>query len=252
MTLMTAFAVVVTCCFSPPRASAATVTQLCRPYQYMPVSNRSGQQFIIRNDNYGGHRECMTNTDARPNFVVSESAAMSGGEPDAFPYIFLGCSWGLCTPGSGLPAPVASLGDPRTTWDTTQGAAGSWDASYDIWFNRTPIETGQATGAELMIWLGSSNRPPPRPGTRIVWADHARWYLHSWITRHAGFRWRLIQFRRVRPVQRVSGLRLCPFFTMLERRGWIQPWYWLLNIEAGFEIWRGGDGLATRWFSARA
>ncbi len=84
-----------------------------------------------------------------------------------------------------------------------------------------------------------------------MWAGHARWYLHSWITRHAGSHWRLIQFRRVRPVWRVSVLSLLPFFTRLEHRGWIRPWYWLLNIEAGFGIWRGGDGVATRWFAAR-
>jgi hypothetical protein len=239
------------CCFTPPGASAATVTRMCRSYQYMPVSNSLGQHFIIRNDNYGGRRECMTNTGGGPNFVVSGSAAASSRQPDAFAYIFLGCSWGLCTPGSGLPARVADLAAPRTGWDTAQQAAGSWDATYDIWFGRTPITTGQATGGELMIWLNSRQRPPPAKRARVVWADHARWYLDSWITQHAGIHWRLIQFRRVRPAWRVSGLRLRPFFARLEHRGWIRPWYWLLNIEAGFEIWRGGDGLATRWFAAR-
>ncbi|MGE5137802.1 MAG: GH12 family glycosyl hydrolase domain-containing protein [Gemmatimonadota bacterium] len=240
--LMAAGAVAVAGLSAGQQAPAASVTALCRPYQYLPVRNGAGEQFIVRNDNYGGQPECLLNTGG-PDFAVSGSGAASRGEPAAFPYIFLGCSWGLCTPGSGLPAMVAGLPSPRTSWHTSQRAAGSWDASYDIWFNSTPIETGQATGGELMIWLGSQHRPPPPPRTPIVRIDHARWYLHSWITHHAGIRWRLIQFRRVRPVWRVSGLRLRPFVTTLEDHGWIQPWYWLLNIEAGFEIWRG----ATAW-----
>jgi len=190
LALTVAGAVAAACCFGSQQVSASSVTQLCRPYQYLPVSNSRGQRFIIRNDNYGGWPECMAITDGGPDFVVARSGAASRTQPAAFPYIFLGCSWGLCT--------------------------------------------------------------APGPRTRIVWIDRARWYLHSWITHHAGIRWRLIQFRQVRPVWRLSGLRLRPFFTALEGRSWIRPWYWLLNIEAGFEIWHDGRGLATNWFSARA
>lgn len=233
-------------------APAFVVTRMCRPYQRLPAANRYGERFIIRNDNYGGRRECISNTGGWPDFTVTASAAHSHREPAAFPYLFIGCSWGLCTPGSGLPARLRALGRPQSTWRTSQHARGSWDASYDIWFGRRPITTGQATGGELMIWLDSHARPAPRRQARIVWADHARWYLDSWITTHGGRHWRLIQFRRVRPAWQVTRLDLTAFFRHLEKRKWIRPWYWLLNIEAGFEIWRGGTGLATNWFSARA
>jgi hypothetical protein len=33
---------------------------------------------------------------------------------------------------------------------------------------------------------------------------------------------------------------------------WLDPAGWLENIEAGFELWRGGPGLGTDWFWARA
>ena len=223
---------------------------MCRQYQSMPVINRFGQHFIIRNDNYGGQPECMTNSGGWANFRVSLSRAASGHQPAAFPYIFRGCSWGLCTAASGLPVRAADLQHARTTWATSQRAGGSWDATYDIWFNRKPITTGQATGGELMIWLNSRHRPGPGRHTRIVWADHARWYLQSWRTGHAGHHWRLIQFRRVRPAWRVR-LRLAPFVRKAAARGWLQRSSWLLSIEAGFEIWRGGTGLATTTFSAK-
>ena len=57
---------------------------------------------------------------------------------------------------------------------------------------------------------------------------------------------------RVHAVAGVSGLQLAPFIKLAERFGWIRPSRWMLNIEAGFEIWSGGKGLATSSFTARA
>jgi hypothetical protein len=244
-----ACAVLAGLCLFIPQASALAATQMCRQYQHLPVANKFGEDFIIRNDNYGGDLECISNSDTRPNFSVTQSSAtVSGSEPMAFPYIFAGCSWGLCTQGSGLPARVSALHDPLVTWHTSLRAGGVWDATYDIWFNKTPISTGQATGGELMIWLNAHGHPAPRRHTPIVREDHARWYLRSWITHHDGIKWRLIQFRRVRPVWQVSNLQLDAFIDQAEHQHWIRPQSWMLNVDAGFEIWRGGTGLATNWF----
>lgn len=236
----------------PARGSADGTQTLCGQYQHMLVRSGAGQTYMIRNDNFGGKRECITHYGSGPNFTVTASAANNtSGIPLAYPYIFLGCSWGLCTPKSGLPARVSNLRDPVTSWSTSLSAGGVWNATYDIWFHKTRITTGQATGGELMIWLNSRGHPAPPSWTPLVWIDHAWWYLTSWITSHAGHRWRLIQFRRLRPVSEVTGLHLMGFVRELERRGWIRPSSWMLNVDAGFEIARGGTGLATTWFSAR-
>ncbi len=251
--LVSCLVLAATCSGAAPPASASSSAQLCHPYQYLQVTNRLGERFIVRNDNYGGLQECVINHGTRANFAVAQSSARSRTrEPVAFPYIFLGCSWGLCTTGSGLPARVSTLRDPRTSWDISARASGVWDATYDIWFNKDPITTGQATGAELMIWLNSHGSPAPGRHSGIVWEDHARWYLRSWVTQHAGIKWRLIQFRRVRPTSRVVHLSLGGFIHRMERYRWVRPRYWMLNIDAGFEIWRDGKGLATNWFTARA
>lgn len=40
------------------------------------------------------------------------------------------------------------------------------------------------------------------------------------------------------------------FFRIAEARGWLRPfWYWT-GIGAGFELWRGGQGLRVTDFSA--
>jgi hypothetical protein len=249
----TACVLITAWCLTAAQASASSATQICGQYQHIPVTNKLAENFIIRNDNYGGRRECMSNSDAGPNFAVTQSSANSkSGPPLAFPYIFLGCSWGLCTSGSGLPARVSALHDPLTTWTASLPAGGLWDATYDIWFNQTRITTGQATGGELMIWMNSHGQPVPRARTPVVWEDHARWYLKSWMTQHAGIKWRLIQFRRVQPVSAVANLQLSPFIDQAKSHHWIKPSSWMLNIDAGFEIWGGGSGLATQWFGARS
>jgi len=50
----------------------------------------------------------------------------------------------------------------------------------------------------------------------------------------------------------VNNLRLYPFVRRIERLGLVRPGWWMENIEAGFEIWNGGRGLATTKYVVRA
>jgi hypothetical protein len=224
---------------------------LCGQLQHIVVSDPLQHSSVIKNDNFGGTGECLLNHNLGTNYQVLSSAADSKtNDVMAFPEIYTGCSWGICSPGTTLPLPLSQVGQPQATWVTTQNATGRWDAAFDIWFNRTPVMDGQATGAEIMIWLNARRYPVPR-GTRIVWEDGQQWYLQHWIAHRGGARWRYIQFRRVHPTWRVDQLRLLPFIQRAETRTWIKPEWWLLNIEAGFEIWQGGTGLATQFFQAQ-
>jgi Glycosyl hydrolase family 12 len=107
---------------------------------------------------------------------------------------------------------------------------------------------GQATGAELMIWLNAGDCPAVP--SRVVRVDHRRWYVYHWVTSRAGAHWNYIQIRAVRPVSQVRGLALLPIIAAVEKMGLIHPRWWMLNIESGFEIWHGGRGLQTTWFTA--
>jgi Glycosyl hydrolase family 12 len=223
---------------------------LCAQRASVPAAGAAGRGYVIKNDNYGGQLECLSDLDSSPRFRVSKSLAASFGiEPQSFPEIYVGCSWGRCSRGSPLPKRVSALRDPETGWDTSERADGIWNASYDLWFDRRPIITGQATGAEVMIWLNSQGTESAA-GWPVVRLDGTRWSLLTWMTQWQHTRWRYISFRRVDRAWHVSRLRLRPFISLAERRGWISERWYLLNIEAGFEIWRGGTGLATRGFWA--
>jgi hypothetical protein len=240
------------------RAPAAAVAlgadqaALCQRYGSLPVATAQGGLFAVKNDNYGGGTECLVNRGGLPNFTITRSPVPRWhAKPQAYPFVLRGCSWGTCSgAGSGLPAQVSGLQRPVATWNTSQVAHGKWDAAFDVWFGTRPMTTGQADGAEVMIWLSQRHVPLP-VAAPIVWVDHVRWRLAHWRTCHDGTCWNYAQFRRLHPVLAVRHLHLAPFFRRAEARGWIQPSWWLENIEAGFELWQGGRGLATNWFWAR-
>jgi hypothetical protein len=241
-----------------PSASAARAAPaqqphktMCKRYQHTTVRTGAGARFVVKNDNFGHRRLCLAVSGGWPNFTVSRSSVRSRhSDPQAYPFVLRGCSWGTCSPGSGLPRRVSALRRPGATWYTSQRAGGTWDAAFDIWFGRHRLRTGQARGAELMIWLNARGLGVPSRA-RVVHLAGTRWYLQHWRACHRGGCWNYLQFRRVRPVTGVHGLRLMPFIHHAEARHLIKRQWWLENIEAGFELWHGGAGLATKWFWAR-
>jgi hypothetical protein len=96
-----------------------------------------------------------------------------------------------------------------------------------------------------MIWLHYSGPmwwPGRYPEESI---DGAKWYVVPHTTpvgRH------YISFRRATPVA-AATLRLAPFMAAAERVGAVTASARLWAVQAGFEIWSGGQGLAITRFS---
>jgi len=196
-------------------------------------------------------RQCLsTPPSGRPAFRVSKSTAhLPDSKVSAFPEIYTGCLWNRCTTGTPFPKQVFTIGNAQSTWETRLHSSGLWNAAYDIWVFKHRHKTGQARGAELMIWLNTHGMAKPE-GWPILKIDGRRWWLEHWIAGDGkGDHWHYLQFRRVRPVNHVHNLKLRPFFEAAERRGLIRPQWWIEDIAAGFEIWDGGQNLRTKWFS---
>jgi hypothetical protein len=51
---------------------------------------------------------------------------------------------------------------------------------------------------------------------------------------------------------KINKQNLKKFIAIAIRRGLIRRSWWLENIEAGFEVWRGGVGLASTRFRVHA
>jgi glycosyl hydrolase family 12 len=210
----------------------------------------AGGAYMVQNNEWGsGAPECVA-VATGGGFTVSKSAIAnpSGGSPGGYPSIYRGCHWGVCTPGSGLPVPVSKLlsqGTVTTSWATTQPSTGSYDVAYDIWFNQAPTTSGQPDGAELMIWL--NHQGPIQPyGSRAGTATIDGRSYQVWFGQRG---WNTISYSMESGTTAVQDLDIGKFAADAMRRGWIQkPWY-LIDVEAGFEIWHGGTGLATDSFS---
>jgi hypothetical protein len=224
--------------------------RLCHRYQHVAAFGSYGAGLVVRNDNYGGRGECLANKNRWANFAVSSSAARrAGSEPAAFPNIFYGCSWGVCSPGTTLPRRLNRLSETVTSWYTRGHPGGQWDVAYDIWFARKRHTSGQDRGAEIMLWLRSKGLG--RPAAHGMLIGRRRWQLEHWLTRNpnTGASWPLIIFRMVHPHGFVRHLDLMPFFHRAEALGLLDRKWWLTAVEAGFEVWRGGAGLRTTSFS---
>ena len=209
-----------------------------------------GGVYTVQNNEWGsGAVECLAA--AGPGgFTVTRSAIANStsGAPGGYPSIYRGCHWGACTPRSGLPVPVSRLLSPgtvTTTWATAQPRTGAYDVAYDIWFNRAPSTSGQPGGAELMIWL-NHNGPVQPFGSQVSTAAIGGRPYHVWFGKQA---WNTITYSMVTGATSVRDLDIGQFAADALRRGYIQKSWYLTDVEAGFELWQGGAGLATDSFA---
>jgi hypothetical protein len=208
----------------------------------------AGGYTLQNNEWRSSAKECIT-TDSNADFTVTESA-ISSAEVVGYPSLYKGCHWATCTSGSGLPLQVASIraGTVTTSWRTVQAAdSGTWNATYDIWISETPAFHGRPTGAELMIWLSHSGSVRPAGSLAASDVSVGGRYYNVWIGRRTS--WSDISYELTTPVTSVRDLDLQPLLADALSRGYLRASWYLTDVEAGFELWRGGKGLTTKSFS---
>ena len=244
--LATALAAVLLAALGATHARAATTT-LCNSQ----TLSASGGAYTIQNNEWGSSAsECIT-SDGNADFTVANSAianATNGG-PGGYPSIYKGCHWGACTTGSGLPIQESSLGAGRvtTSWSTSQpGGSNAYDVAYDIWFNSTPTTSGQPNGAELMIWLNHNGSVQPFGSQVATGVSVGGRSYNVWFGNQG---WNTVSYTMTSGATSVSGLDIGQIAADAVSRGYIQPSWYLIDVEAGFELWQGGAGLATNSFA---
>ncbi|NUR26957.1 MAG: cellulose-binding protein [Catenulispora sp.] len=223
-----------------PTAQAATTT--CSGTGTIPA----GDYMIQANEWNSSAPQCLTYTGGTAWTVSTANFNLSGGAPATYPSIFKGCHWGLCTGNSGMPIQMSKLGSAVSSWNTTQPASGAYDVAYDIWFNSTPTTSGQPDGTEVMIWINSRGGVAPF-GSRTGNATISGLNWNVWTGQQTS--WKIISYVLNPGATSVSNLDLKAIFQDAQARGSINPAHYLLDVEAGFEIWQGGQGLGTNSFS---
>jgi len=234
----------------PASSAQAATTTLCNSQS----ASVDGSHYTIGNNEWGSSaHECIT-TDGGADFKVASSSlhnATNGG-PGGYPAMYKGCHWGACTTSSGLPIRVSNIhaGTVTTSWSTTQPrGSNDYNVAYDIWFNQTPATSGQPNGTELMIWL-NHNGPVQPFGSKVASGVSigGRGY-NVWYGRQA---WNTVSYTMTTGTTSVKNLDLQALVADAVRRGYISSSWYLIDVEAGFEVWQGGAGLATTSFSVSA
>ena len=223
-----------------------------------PEANVDGGAYIVQNDEWNSTApECITTDGRHPQFTVANSSIYepASGDPGGYPSIFSGCSAGVCTVGNKMPIRVSDLrpGMVTSSWTTTQPPSGAYDVAYDIWFNHTPVTSGPPDGGELMIWLahrgGSQIAPAGAPVAHVTIGGYAYTvWLYS-VHQGRGPSYDRIAYVMDRGAQSVQDLDISAIAADAGRRGYLAGPSYLLNVQAGFEIWQGGGGLETKSFA---
>jgi hypothetical protein len=248
--LILAVSSAVACSSASGSVSAAAAARALCGKQYASV----GGSYIVQNNEYFSHAsECVT-VRSGPAFTVTKSAIANrtDGGPGGYPSIYQGCHWGVCSSGGLAAAPVRvsalTPGKVTTTWRTVQPASdGAYNVAYDIWFNKTPRTSGQPDCTELMVWLNHQGgiRPFGKQITGDVTVGGRGYDIWEGPQKWGD----TITYLMTAATTSVTGLDIGTLAQDAVHRGYLSRSCYLIDVEAGFELWHGGAGLATGAFS---
>jgi hypothetical protein len=227
-------------------AHAATTT-LCNSQ----TAAVAGGQYTVENNEWNSSAsECVT-TDGNADFTVANSSIdnATDGAPGGYAAIYKGCHWGACTSGSGLPIQVSAMtpGEVSTSWNTTQTYTGAYDVAYDIWYNQTPTTSGQPDAEEMMIWINHNGGVQPA-GSVVASNVSIGGYTYT-IWEDRASTWNVVSYVLNTGTTSVSNLDVDLLAADSVSRGYMTDSDYLIDLEAGFEMWQGGAGLATNSYS---
>jgi Glycosyl hydrolase family 12 len=228
-------------------ASPTALTSL-GPYNLFVNEYNSTDALVVTSDGATGPA----------NFAVPVSAlnVASGGAPGAGPSLYYGNHWGTVCSGARLPVPVSAItagGAVTTSWsiDTSTVAAGDvWGASYDVWFNASSSgnQSGDdASNLELMIWLDHSPGASPTGHQVASKMSIAGLTWNVWYG--LGGNGPCVSYVLSPASSSVKDLDLGRLAADAVARGHLSASWYLIDVEAGFEMWSGGAGLESTAFS---
>ncbi|WP_377270977.1 cellulose binding domain-containing protein [Peterkaempfera sp. SMS 1(5)a] len=222
--------------------SAQADTQICDQYGTTTVAGH----YVVQNNRWGtSATQCINVTSSGFQLTQADGSVATNGAPKSYPSIYNGCHYANCSPGTNLPAQIGSIGSAPSSIAYTYVSNAVYDASYDIWLDPTAKKTG-VNQTEIMIWfnrfgsiqpIGSSTGNATVGGrTWDVWTgNNGSNNVISFVAPSALSSW---------------SFDVKDFINATVSRGMAQNSWYLTSIQAGFEPWQNGAGLAVNSFSS--
>jgi hypothetical protein len=230
-------AAVVTGAASPARAD----TSICAQY-----GSAVAGSYVVQNNAYNEPgTQCVNAGSNGFSITESDGSVATNGAPKSYPSIYNGCHYGNCSPGTALPKQISAVSSAPTSISNTYVGNATYDAAYDIWLDPTAKTTG-VNQTEIMIWLnhvGSVQPVGSQTGTAGI--DGTTWAV--WTGNNGSNN--VISFVAPSAMSSVS-LDVKDFINNTISHGLATASWYLTSIQAGFEPWAGGTGLAVNSFSA--
>jgi chitodextrinase len=217
---------------------------ICEQFGTTTVQSR----YVVMNNRWGASTEQCIDVNQSGGFTVTVANHnnATNGAPAAYPAIYYGCHYANCSPGTILPLQINTSQYAGISSSVTMSypGSGTYDAAYDIWYDPTPRRDGQNTGAEIMIWLNKQGSIQPI-GSRIGSASLAGGTWDVWF---GNVGWNVISYVRTSATTSLN-FSASTFSNDAMSRGYVQSSWYLTSMQAGFEPWIGGAGLAVTSFS---
>jgi hypothetical protein len=222
--------------------TAQADTQICEQYGSTTIGNR----YVVMNNRWGtSAQQCINVTGSGFSITSQQGTGSTSGAPVSYPAVFYGCHYTNCSPGTNLPMRVSDISSVNSSISYSYVSGATYDAAYDIWLDPSPRKDG-VNAMEIMIWFNRQGSIQPIGSvvgnttiggrTWQVWqGSNGSNNVISYVAPSAISSW---------------NFSVLDFINDTRNRGAITNSWYLTSIQAGFEPWIGGTGLAVTNFSA--
>ncbi|MFR9798995.1 GH12 family glycosyl hydrolase domain-containing protein [Streptomyces sp. MS06] len=223
-------------------STAGADTTICEEFGSTTIQGR----YVVQNNRWGtGEAQCIDVTDSGFRISRADGSTATNGAPKSYPSVYNGCHYTNCSPGTELPARLDGISSAPTGISYGYVADAVYDAAYDIWLDPTPRTDG-VNQTEIMVWFNEVG--PVQPvGSQVGTATVAGRQWQVWSGNNGGND--VLSF--VAPSAITSwSFDVMDFVRQAESRGLARESWYLTSVQAGFEPWQNGTGLAVTSFSS--
>jgi hypothetical protein len=225
---------------SAPAAHADT--QICDQYGSTTIQGK----YVVQNNRWGtSEAQCINVTSSGFQLTTADGSVPTNGAPKAYPSVYNGCHYTNCSPGTNLPAQLSGISSAPTSISYNYVNNAVFDAAYDIWLDPTPKKDG-VNRTEIMVWFNHVGSVQP-VGSKVGTANVAGRSWDVWTGNNGGND--VISFVAPSAISSWS-FDVKAFANETISRGMAQSNWYLTSVQAGFEPWQNGAGLAVTNFSS--
>jgi hypothetical protein len=221
---------------------ASADAEICDQYGTTTIGGR----YVVMNNRWGtSSQQCINVTDTGFSITRQEGVGDTSGAPVSYPAAYIGCHYNNCSAGTNLPLQVSAISSATSSVSYTYVSGATYDAAFDIWLDPTAKRNG-VSQQEIMIWFNRQGNIQPI-GSVVGTATIGGRSWEVWQGSNGANA--VVSYVAPAPIDSWS-FSVLDFITDVQNRGAITSSWYLTSIQAGFEPWIGGAGLALNSFSA--